>query len=392
MIIRAIAATAVCVATFAIVLLGQSSSANAQYTQRPPSGGLLGAIIQAGAKSHAQKSWQEMAPPLQECVDRALSLKGNSIARLINQGIGADDVRLTPYISRCQELTTRELRLDFECTIVEAGVSLSTRCNEEYAEATGAQMRAISRDQYILDGLRGERVFVTQLETHDAMQARVDRDAKQQADADAARQQQDAEAAAARQQQEAAATAAAEKQAEAARKKQEAADAAIRQSFAQRDAAIQLSRRACSVKEAGAFSKMFSTGSDHDVLAALLNTNIAPLQTYQQLVQWLPRSTDREALQLAFHDRIEFDSKRWGTLISRSASGDYSWETLKASLAAIAAGCLWQQYDQLGVGAALAISPSAVAISSGQMKAATDADRVSAIVLSRIPSKQFFHH
>lgn len=387
---RAIAASVVFGAALTITVIAISDSAQAQYprrVQQAQPGGLLGAIIQAGARSHAKQSWEALAPPMQACMDRALSMKGTSVERLSAEGIGTNDSRIAVFLNRCEALTGRELRLDFECTIVQAGVSIPTRCNEEYAESLGAQMRVISRDQYILDGLRGERVNVTQLETHDAMQARVQSDVAKQAEAEAAQARAEAE----REKEAAAAAVAAQKVAETNRKKQDAADAALRQSFAQRDAAIQLSRRACSVKEAGAMSKMFGGGSDHDVLAGLLNTSTPPLRAYQQFVAWIPKSSDRQGLLIALQDRIDYDSKRWGSVISHSGGGDYSWDTLKGSLATLAEGCLWQQYDQLGVAAAQAISPSSVTIASGQAKAVSDPDRVSATILSRIPSTKFFH-
>lgn len=313
-------------------------------------------------------------------MDRALSMRGTSVERLVSAGVGSDDSRVSVYINRCEALTSRELRQDFDCTIVSLGVSIATRCNEEFAETIGPQTRIISRDQYILDGLRGERVSVTQLETHDAALSRVKREEEEQVAADAERQKEVAIA-----------TAAAQKQAEDAKRKQEAADAALRQSLAQRDAAIQLSRRACSAHAQRAMPMLLAENRDHDVLSGLLNTSTPPLQAYQQLLDWLPNSKDRQSLLSAFNDRVDYDSKRWGASIARSGRGDYSWDTLKPALAAIASACLWQQYDLLGVGSASAISHFAIAIATGQKKPATDAERVSAVILSRIPSNNFFH-
>lgn len=347
-----------------------------RYSDRNTLGGLLGDIVRAGQRSSAEKKWQALAAPMQDCMSRALSTRSYTTAGLINQGIGPDDARLASMSTRCQSLLTRELQRDIECTIVELGVSVTTRCNEAYALATNSQARVIGRDQYILEGLRGENVVVTQVETSEARQSRVAVQEQQQAVAEAQiRQQQEADAASAK------------RQADDARQKQAAANAAIQQTLAKRDLAIVSQRKACVVKAGpNAFSRLFSNNSDNQVLASLLDTNVAPLKAYQGAIAWLPSTGQRSVLLTALRDRMEYDVKRFGLTISRSGSGNYSWENLKNALDSFASNCLWQEHDYLAIESAQAMSSRSVAVALGTTQASSAAERVGGIALSRITS------
>ena len=358
-----------------------------RYSDRNTLGGLLGDIVRAGQRSSAEKKWQSLAAPMQDCMSRALSTRGYTTASLINQGIGPDDARLNSMSTRCQSLLTRELQRDIECTIVELGVSVITRCNEAYALATNAQARVIGRDQYILEGLRGENVVVTQVETSEARQSRVAVQEQQQASAEAQLRQQQAAAETQFRQQQAAEDASAKKQADDARQKQAAANAAIQQALAKRDQAIASQRKACVVKAGpNAFSRLFSNNSDNQVLSSLLDTNVAPLKAYQGAIAWLPSTGQRSVLLTALRDRMEYDVKRFGLTVSRSGSGNYSWENLKSALDSFASNCLWQEHDYLAIGSAQAMSSRSVAVALGTTQASSAAERVGGIALSRIPS------
>jgi len=376
-----------------VLLVVASASAQAQYNRRSNDntlGGLLGAIVQASKKSHAQQAWQALIPDMQACMNRGLSLRGNSSAILAEQGISPDDPRLSQLSARCQELTGRILRSDFECSISVAGVLTPSRCNETYAEGTGSQTRSIRREQYILEGLRGENVSILQVETLEAMNARSSREAAQQAAADAVQRAQQAAADAAQKAQQAAADAAAKKQEDAARQKQAAADAALHQAMTKRDHDILVGRNSCAAKsQNNSFARMFTNNSDHLVLTTLLNTNSPPLQAYQSAISWLPNATDKVPILTALHDRIDYDVKGWGETISRSGGGNYSWNNLKGALDAFASNCLWRQYDQLALGSAKSMSSQAIAIAIGQAQPISAGDRISGVILAKIPSNQF---
>jgi hypothetical protein len=310
---------------------------------------------------------------------RGLSLRGNSVERIAAQGVGPDDARLAPLAQKCTALTTRELKTDFECSISVQGVLTPTRCNEAYAETTGLQARSIRREQYILDGLRGENISVEQVETLEASNARTEREAAQQAAADAAQKAAQATA-----------DTLEKKQADATRQKHAAAEMVSRQMFAKRDQEIRATRKACSAKpENNTFARMFANNSDHQVMSSLLNTNAASLQAYQGAISWLPTAADKGPILSALHDRIDYDAKRYGQTIAHSGSGQYSWDSLKIALSVFASNCLWQQYDQLGVAAAKSASAQAMTIATGQAQPVSDADRVSEVILSKIPSSQF---
>ena len=378
-----------------LAALGLPLSPESALAQQPnfgnALGGLIGDLARASAKANAQKAWGALSPVMQSCMDRSLSIHRSSTSSLISQGISPSDSRLTQYVDQCQSLTSRELQSDMPCTIVELGVSISTKCNEAYAENTGSMVRYINRDQYILDGLRGQNVTIAQVEASEAMHSRVEQAAQQKAAADAQQQQQQAAAAAQQQKEQAAAAAQQQKQAEAARQKQAAADLAIHQALAKRDQEVTAGRKSCVAKSAGAFSQVFSNNSDHKVLASLLDTNVPPVEAYQGTIAWLPSTTERSAILNALHDRIDYDAKRYGVTIARSGGGDYSWDNLKVALQVIGSSCLWDQYDQLGIGAALAISPQSVAAATGQAQATTDAAKVAVVILSKIPSSKYFH-
>lgn len=353
---------------------------NNPYANRNNTGGLLGAIIRSGNRASAQKAWEALSPPMQDCMHRGLSLRRLSVEGLVNQGVGADDSRLARLIGQCKELTSKELRANIDCTIPVGGVPTQTQCNEVFAVETSSMTRIITRDQYILFGLRGESVSISQVETSEAMQARTDREAAQQAAAEEIQRQK-----------QAAADVAAQRAAETQRQKQAAADGALRLSLTKRDQAIAANRKICVAKPKGDTGLSAASQNEHEVLSLLLNTNTPPLRVYRSTLAWLPNAKDRATILNALHDRIDYDANRWGETISRSGGGQYSWETLKVALDEFSSGCLWTHYDQLGIGAAKRISANSVAIALGQAQAVSAADRVSNVILSRIPSSQFVH-
>jgi hypothetical protein len=291
-------------------------------------GGLFGSLVQAGARANAQKAWAALPPPMHFCMEQGLAIKGQSLNNTVNQGMSPSDNRLASLRDECTALTSRALRANVECTINEAGTPVNTRCNEAYVEFFGSQTRGLTAEQYIMQALRGAQVTITMVETSEAHQARAALAQQQQQAATEQRQKEEQAAAEAQRKQQEAAMEAARKQQETELAKAEKQQAATQEVLSKRDLAIAARRKTCVAVNAQAFG-----GSDHDALTLLLNTNTPPLQAYQSVLAQLANSSEKPQLLSALRDRIEFDAKRWGTVVSHSGSGDYSWETLKRALA-----------------------------------------------------------
>ena len=167
-----------------------------------PLGNLLGGMIRAGEQASAKKAWAALPQPMQLCMDRGLSTQRQSIQNLINQGVAPNDSRLSQDINRCQTLTSKVLRSNVDCTVVDNGASIKTRCNDSYAEIIGPQTRLLNFEQYVDEGFRGGNVAIALVETNDARQARLAQQQQQQQQAASALQQQQQQAAAAAQKQQ----------------------------------------------------------------------------------------------------------------------------------------------------------------------------------------------
>ena len=62
--------------------------------------GIVGLFSRASAISSAKKAWLQIDAGTQECVAKKSGAQPND---LMNNGIGPDDVRITPYIEACRQ-------------------------------------------------------------------------------------------------------------------------------------------------------------------------------------------------------------------------------------------------------------------------------------------------
>ncbi len=152
---------------------GAVGSATAQVSPLDIFGGLMGAA-QAQA---AREAWARLPGADRSCLQRALATRNTDIESLARSGIGPDDGRLGPYVTQCRRFTEATLRRGVSCNVRdEASGSVVTTCDQSFAYRDNAGgVRPVDVREAVELHFSGTRVFVTEVETDEARQARAAR-------------------------------------------------------------------------------------------------------------------------------------------------------------------------------------------------------------------------
>lgn len=137
-------------------------------------GDLIGAAVQAGAKSKAERAWIKASQPLRSCVNTAFSSKNVAIEQLAEAGIPPSDQRIAPIIAFCDEINKTELQTNFVCNVTNSkGLQVSSFCNQEFAKDEGGLITEITRDEFIQRAGDGGKVQIAIVETAEAKRGRL---------------------------------------------------------------------------------------------------------------------------------------------------------------------------------------------------------------------------
>lgn len=159
--------------TLMILATGAAGSASAQVGPLDIFGGLMGAA-QAQA---AREAWARLPGADRGCLQRALATRNADIESLARSGIGPDDGRLSPYVAQCRRFTEANLRRGIGCSVRDdANASVSSTCDQSFAYRDNAGgVRPVDVREAVELHFSGTRVFVTEVETDEARQARAAR-------------------------------------------------------------------------------------------------------------------------------------------------------------------------------------------------------------------------
>ncbi len=152
---------------------GAVDSATAQVSPLDIFGGLMGAA-QAQA---AREAWARLPGADRSCLQRALATRNSDTESLARSGIGPDDGRLGPYVTQCRRFTEATLRRGVSCSVRDdARGSVGTTCDQSFAYRDNAGgVRPVDVHEAVELHFSGTRVFVTEVETEEARQARAAR-------------------------------------------------------------------------------------------------------------------------------------------------------------------------------------------------------------------------
>ncbi|MDP4022019.1 hypothetical protein Q8W71_05245 [Methylobacterium sp. NEAU 140] len=160
-------------AVLMILVVAAVRPASAQVNPLDIFGGLMGAAQMQAAR----EAWARLPGADRSCLQRALATRNTDIEALVRSGIGPEDGRLGPYVSQCRRFTEASLRRGISCTVRDDNIGVvGTTCDQTFAyrDAAGS-VRPIDVREAVELHFSGTRVFVTDLETEDARQARAAR-------------------------------------------------------------------------------------------------------------------------------------------------------------------------------------------------------------------------
>lgn len=142
-------------------------------------GQLFGALIQAGAKSNAQRGWGKISPQVKQCLNLMLTSTNVTVDQLAEAGIAPSDQRVTPAIEACNKYLTTKTRSNFPCAVTNSkGQQVASTCNESYAKEVNGSLVAISGEEMLIAASHGEKILAANFETQAAKEARLAEEAR----------------------------------------------------------------------------------------------------------------------------------------------------------------------------------------------------------------------
>lgn len=166
---------AVSVATLSLSLATASFAQSRQNQQGANAlGDLIGSIAQASAKSKAKKGWAQVAPEIQQCVNKFFESKNINVEQIIAAGLSPTHEKMAPIITMCQAVMATQLKADFPCKVPNSkGEQVATTCVQSYSKAVNGKWVPVSRDDFLRAAGNNEQVNVADFETVAAQTARL---------------------------------------------------------------------------------------------------------------------------------------------------------------------------------------------------------------------------
>lgn len=160
----------------AVLMLVTASAVGPALAQVSPLD-LFGGLLGAAQMQAAREAWARLPNGDRACLQRALASRNADIDGLVRNGIGPDDGRLGPLVAQCRRFAETSLRRGVSCTLPDEGSgSVGTTCDQSFAYRDDAgTVRLVEPREAVELHFSGTRVFVTEVETEEARQARAAR-------------------------------------------------------------------------------------------------------------------------------------------------------------------------------------------------------------------------
>lgn len=161
-----------------LLISGTVPAASAQSRQAQDTvgaiGNLFGALAKAGAKSKAQKGWDQISEPIKACLNTTLESKKITVEQLVAAGIAPSNDQVAPLVTSCNQIMTAQLQTNIPCNVTNSkGQQVVSTCNQVFAKDENGQIFEISRDDFLRAAGNGEKVQIAVLELSSANSARL---------------------------------------------------------------------------------------------------------------------------------------------------------------------------------------------------------------------------
>ncbi|OJY41095.1 MAG: hypothetical protein BGP08_04605 [Rhizobiales bacterium 64-17] len=145
-----------------------TGTANAQNFQN-----IIGGLINSAIQANNQAEWRKLPELKRQCL-LAASQSNIRFQQALQQGaISPLDPRIAPLRAKCDEIVDRPMRKNFECTFQQPGQSITTYCDEFYAQkGQDGSLSKLSTEEVIRLAASGQPISTAQFERQDALARR----------------------------------------------------------------------------------------------------------------------------------------------------------------------------------------------------------------------------